>query len=123
VTLFPGCTYCNPQVASVGLTEAKVKESGVAYKVGKFPYAASGKAVAIEHTEGFVKVITEEQTGEILGAHIVGYDATELIAEYVLAMQMEGTIDEIHQTIHAHPTLTEMLMEAASDVHKEAIHI
>jgi dihydrolipoamide dehydrogenase len=123
VTLFPGCTYCNPQVASVGLTEAKVKESGVAYKVGKFPYAASGKAVAIDHTEGFVKVITEEQTGEILGAHIVGYDATELIAEYVLAMQMEGTIDEIHQTIHAHPTLTEMLMEAASDVHKEAIHI
>ena len=123
VKLFPGCTYCNPQVASVGMTEAKVKEAGIDYKVGKFPYTASGKAVAVDHTEGFVKVITDAKYGEILGAHIVGYDATELIAEYVLAMSMEGSVDEIHHTIHAHPTLTEMLMEAASDVHKEAIHI
>jgi dihydrolipoamide dehydrogenase len=123
VTLFPGCTYCQPQVASVGLTETRAKELGKSYKVGKFPYSASGKAVAIDHTDGFVKVITESSTGEILGAHVVGYDATELIAEYTLAMGMEATVDEIHQTIHAHPTLSEMLMEAASDVHKEAIHI
>lgn len=123
VSLFPGCTYCNPQVSSVGMTEAKAKEAGIDYKVGKFPYMASGKAVAVDQTEGFVKLITDAQHGEILGAHIVGYDATELIAEYVLAMSMEGSVDEIHHTIHAHPTLTEMLMEAASDVHKEAIHI
>jgi dihydrolipoamide dehydrogenase len=123
VGVFPGCTYCSPQVASVGLTESKVKEKGIDYKVGKFPYAASGKAVAIDHTEGFVKLITEARTGEILGAHIVGYDATEMIAEYALAMSCELTVDDIHHTIHAHPTLSEMLMEAASDVHKEAIHI
>ena len=123
VSLFPGCTYCNPQVASIGMTEEKVKEAGIDYKVGKFPYTASGKAVAVDHTEGFVKVITDAKHGEILGAHVVGYDATEMIAEYGLAMNSELTIDEIHHTIHAHPTLTEMLMEAASDVHKAAIHI
>ncbi len=123
VGVFPGCTYCNPQVASVGLTEAKVKEQGIDYKIGKFPYTASGKAVATDHTEGFVKLITDAKYGEILGAHIVGYDATEMIAEYGLAMSCELTVDDIHHTIHAHPTLSEMLMEAASDVHKEAIHI
>ncbi|MEQ9824590.1 MAG: dihydrolipoyl dehydrogenase [Puniceicoccaceae bacterium] len=123
VGVFPGCTYCNPQVASVGLTEAKVKEKGIDYKVGKFPYTASGKAVATDHTEGFVKLITDAKYGEILGAHIVGYDATEMIAEYGLAMNSELTVDDIHNTIHAHPTLAEMMMEAASDVHKEAIHI
>jgi len=123
VGVFPGCTYCNPQVASVGLTEAKVKEKGIEYKIGKFPYSASGKAVATDHTEGFVKLITDAKYGEILGAHIVGYDATEMIAEYALAMNTELTVDDIHHTIHAHPTLSEMLMEAASDVHKEAIHI
>ncbi len=123
VTLFPGCTYCNPQVASVGMTEAKAKEEGLDYLVGKFPYTANGRAVASEQSEGFVKLITGKQHGEVLGAHIVGYDATELIAEYVLAMKMEGTIDEIHDTIHAHPTLTEMLGEAAAAVHGEAIHI
>jgi len=120
---FPGCTYCQPQVASIGLTEEKAKESGVAYKVGKFPFAASGKAVAVNHPEGFVKIIVGEKYGEILGAHIIGSDATELITEYGLGMKLEATVDEIHQTIHAHPTMSEALAEAAASVHGEAIHI
>jgi len=123
VTLFPGCTYCIPQVASIGKTEQAIKESGVAYKVGKFPFAASGKAVASNSSEGFVKVISSEEDGEILGVHIIGAEATELIAEYALAMRMEATPREIHETIHAHPTLSEALMEAAADVENEAIHI
>ena len=120
---FPGCTYCQPQVASIGLTEEKAKEDGIEYKVGKFPFAASGKAVAVNHSEGFVKVIVGERYGEILGAHIIGSDATELITEYGLAMNMEATVDEIHGTIHAHPTMSEALAEAAAAAHGEAIHI
>ena len=120
---FPGATYCNPQIASTGLTEKKAKEKRLSYKVGKFPFVAAGKAVAGNHPEGFVKVISDAKTGEIYGAHIIGRDATELITEYCLAMEMEGTIDEIHGTIHAHPTLSEALAEAAADTHKEAIHI
>jgi dihydrolipoamide dehydrogenase len=123
VTNFPGCTYCNPQIASTGLTEKAAKEQGIEYKVGKFPFQASGKAVASNAAEGFVKVLSVPDTGEILGAHIIGHDATELIAEYCLAMGMEGTIDEIHHTIHAHPTLSEALMEAAAATTDEAIHI
>ena len=120
---FPGCTYCQPQVASIGLTEEKAKEDDIEYKVGKFPFAASGKAVAVNHSEGFVKVIVGEKYGEILGAHIIGSDATELITEYGLAMNMEATVDEIHGTIHAHPTMSEALAEAAAAAHGEAIHI
>ena len=120
---FPGCTYCQPQVASIGLTEEKAKQDGVEYKVGRFPFAASGKAVAVNHSEGFVKVLVGEKYGEILGAHIIGSDATELIAEYGLAMKLEATVDEIHQTIHAHPTMSEALAEAAAAAHGEAIHI
>tara|TARA_B100000282_G_scaffold66833_1_gene45036 strand:- start:924 stop:2321 length:1398 start_codon:yes stop_codon:yes gene_type:complete len=120
---FPGCTYCQPQVASIGLTEEKAKEDGIEYKVGKFPFAASGKAVAVNHSEGFVKVLVGEKYGEILGAHIIGSDATELITEYGLAMNMEATVDEIHGTIHAHPTMSEALAEAAAAAHGEAIHI
>ena len=120
---FPGCTYCQPQVASIGLTEEKAKEEGVEYKVGKFPFAASGKAVAVNHPEGFVKILVGEKYGEILGAHIIGSDATELITEYGLGMKLEATVDEIHQTIHAHPTMSEALAEAAASVHGEAIHI
>ncbi len=121
--LFPGCTYCLPQVASVGKTEKAIKEAGIAYKVGKFPFAASGKAVAGNASEGFVKVISAEKDGEILGVHIIGADATELIAEYTLAMELEATPNEIHHTIHAHPTLSEALMEAAAASSGEAIHI
>jgi dihydrolipoamide dehydrogenase len=120
---FPGCTYCQPQVASIGLTEEMAMEKGVPYKVGKFPFAASGKAVAVNHPEGFVKVLVDEKYGEILGAHIIGSDATELITEYGLAMKLEATVDEIHHTIHAHPTMSEALAEAAASVSGEAIHI
>ena len=120
---FPGCTYCQPQVASVGLTERAAKEKGVAFKVGKFPYAASGKARAIGEIEGFVKLILGEPHGEVLGAHIIGSEATELIAELGLAITLEATIDEIEGTIHAHPTLSEMIHEATAQAHGHAIHI
>lgn len=123
VTDFPGCTYCQPQVASIGKTEKKLKEEGIAYKVGKFPFQASGKAVASNQPEGFVKLLVGEKYGEILGAHIVGSDATEMIAEYGLGMKLEATAEEIHNTIHAHPTLSEAMMEAAAAVFGEAIHI
>ncbi len=120
---FPGCTYCQPQVSSTGFTEKVAKEKGLDYKVGKFPFTASGKAVASSESEGFVKVISDAKTGEIYGAHIIGSEATELIAEYGLAVELEATIEEIHQTIHAHPTLSEAVMEAAAASSGEAIHI
>jgi len=119
---FPGCTYCQPQVASVGLTERAAKE-GLKYKVGKFPYMASGKARAIGELEGFVKLILGEQHGEVLGAHVIGAEATELIAELGLAITLEATIEDIEATIHAHPTLSEMIHEATEQAHGHAIHI
>ena len=120
---FPGCTYAQPQVASVGLTERAAKEKGIKFKVGKFPYAASGKARAIGEIEGFVKLILGEPHGEVLGAHIIGSEATELIAELGLAITLEATIDEIEGTIHAHPTLSEMIHEATAQAEGHAIHI
>ena len=120
---FPGCTYCQPQISSTGLTEKAAKEKKLDYKVGKFPFTASGKAVASAESEGFVKVISDAKTGEIYGAHIIGSEATELIAEYGLAVELEATIEEIHQTIHAHPTLSEAVMEAAAATTGQAIHI
>jgi dihydrolipoamide dehydrogenase len=120
---FPGCTYCQPQVASIGLTEKAAKEKGIEYKIGRFPFSASGRAVASAETEGFVKVISDAKTGEILGAHILGAEATELISEYALAMNLESTVEEVHRTIHPHPTLGESLMEAAAATTGEAIHI
>ena len=119
---FPGCTYCHPQVASVGKTERALKEEGVDYKVGKFPYAAIGKAQASGDTEGFVKLLFGKEHGELLGAHIIGDNATELIAEMGLALEMELTTDEIHGTIHAHPTLAEAIHEATLDADGHAIH-
>lgn len=123
VNVFPGCTYCQPQVASVGLTERAAKEKGLKYKVGKFPFMASGKALAVGESEGFVKIIFGEQHGEILGAHIIGADATEMIAEMGLAIEMEATHDELISTIHAHPTLSEAVHEAAEQALGHAIHI
>jgi dihydrolipoamide dehydrogenase len=123
VTIFPGCTYCQPQVASIGVTEKKAKEQGLKFKVAKFPYRASGKAVAAGDPEGFVKLILAEKHGEILGAHIIGADATELIAELGLAINLEATTDELIATIHAHPTLSEMLHEAALAGEGRAIHV
>jgi len=119
----PGCTYCQPQVASVGLTEAKAKEKGYEIKVGKFPFMASGKAFAIGEREGFVKMIFDAKYGEILGAHIIGSEATEMIAEVTLARSLEATGESIIKTIHAHPTLSESIMEAAANAYGEAIHI
>jgi len=123
VTTFPGCTYCQPQVASVGLTERAAKEKGLKFKVGKFPYMALGKARAIGESEGFVKLIVGEPHGEILGAHIIGAEATEMIAELGLAITLEATIDEIEATIHAHPTLSEAVKEATEVAAGHAIHI
>jgi dihydrolipoamide dehydrogenase len=123
LTVYPGCTYCQPQVASVGLTERAAKEKGVAYKIGKFPYLASGKARAVGETEGFVKLIIGVPHGEVLGAHIIGAEATELIAELGLAITLEATTEEIDATIHAHPTLSEMVHEASEQADGVAIHI
>ncbi len=120
---FPGCTYCQPQVASIGLTERAAKESGRKFRVGKFPFSASGKARAIGETAGFVKLIIGEPHGEILGAHIIGPEATEMIAELGLAMTLEATYEEIEATIHAHPTLSESVHEAAGQAFGHAIHI
>ncbi len=116
----PGCTYCQPQVASVGLTEKKAKEMGYEIKVGKFPFTASGKATALGHTAGFVKMIFDAKYGELLGTHIIGSEATELIAEPTLARTLETTEHEIIKTVHAHPTLSEAIMEAAAVAYGES---
>lgn len=123
VKIFPGCTYCQPQVASVGKTERALKDEGVKYKIGKFPFMASGKARAIGEIDGFVKILIGEENGEILGAHIVGPEATELIAELGLAMTLEATYEEIEATIHAHPTLSEAVHEATGAAFGHQIHI
>lgn len=123
VTVFPGCTYCQPQVASVGLTERAAKEQGKKFKIGKFPFQASGKALAVGESDGFVKLIIGEPYGEILGAHIIGAEATELIAEMGLAITLEATHEEIEGTIHAHPTLSEAIHEATGAAFGTAIHI
>lgn len=123
VKVYPGCTYCQPQVASVGLTERAAKEQGLNFKVGKFPFSASGKALAVGEPEGFVKLIIGEPHGEILGAHIIGPEATELIGELGLAMTLEATFEEIEETIHAHPTLSEAIHEATGAAFGLAIHI
>ncbi len=122
VSVFPGCTYCQPQVASVGLTERAAKEKGLKFKVGKFPFMASGKALAVGESDGFVKLIIGEKHGEVLGAHIIGADATEMIAELGLAITMEATYEELIATIHAHPTLSEAVHEAAHASQGHAIH-
>jgi dihydrolipoamide dehydrogenase len=119
----PGCTYCNPQIASVGMTEAKARENGYELKIGKFPFMASGKAFAVGEREGFVKLIFDAKYGELLGAHIIGPEATELIAELTLAKSMEATFETIIKTVHAHPTLSESIMEAAANAYGESIHI
>jgi dihydrolipoamide dehydrogenase len=119
----PSCTYCRPQIASIGLTEAKAKENGREVTVGKFPFTASGKAVALGETEGFVKVVADKATGEVLGAHIVGPEATEMIHEFAVGRTLEATLEEIIHTIHAHPTLSEAALEATLGALGQAIHI
>ncbi len=119
----PGCTYCQPQVASLGLTEEKAQEAGREVKIGRFPFSASGKARAIGATDGLVKLIFDAKYGELLGAHILGSEATEMIAELGVAKTLETTGAGIYNTIHAHPTLSEAIMEAAEDAYGHAIHI
>ncbi len=119
----PGCTYCQPQVASVGLTEEKAIETGHKIKVGRFPFRANGKSIAVGEIEGLVKLIFDEKYGELLGAHIIGVEATDMIAELVLARTLETTVTEVMKSVHAHPTLSEAVMEAAADAMGEAIHI
>ncbi len=118
----PSCTYCEPEVASVGLTEQKARAEGYDVKIGKFPFSASGKARIIGEEEGFVKVVSETKYDELLGVHIIGPHATELIAEACVAMQLESTAEELGRTMHAHPTISESVMEAAEGVHNLTIH-
>ena len=122
VTNFPGCTYCHPQVASVGKTERQLKDEGVEYTVGKIPFVAIGKAIAAGEPDGFAKLLYGKQHGELLGAHIIGDNATELIAEMGLALDQELTAEEIHATIHAHPTMSEVIHEATLAAEGHAIH-
>jgi dihydrolipoamide dehydrogenase len=119
----PGCTYCNPQVASVGLTEKKAKEAGYEVKVGRFPFTANGKAIALGEDQGLVKTIFDANTGQLLGAHLVGAEVTELIQGFVVAMGLETTEEELMHTVFPHPTLSEMMHEAVLDAYGRAIHI
>jgi dihydrolipoamide dehydrogenase len=122
VTNFPGCTYCHPQVASVGKTERALKAEGIEYTVGKIPFVAIGKAIAAGEPDGFAKLLYGKKHGELLGAHIIGENATELIAEMGLALDQELTAAEIHATIHAHPTMSEVIHEATLAAEGHAIH-
>ena len=119
----PNCTYCSPQVASVGLTEEQAKEKGRQVKVGRFSFQASGKAVALGDTEGFVKVVADAEYGEVLGIHIVGPEATEMIAEATMARTLEATLEDVHHSIHAHPTLSETVAEACLAALGRPIHM
>ncbi|MBB6127126.1 dihydrolipoyl dehydrogenase [Mucilaginibacter lappiensis] len=119
----PGCTYCSPEVASVGYTEKAAKEAGYEIKVGKFPFSASGKASAAGAKDGFVKLIFDAKYGEFLGAHMLGYNVTELIAEVVTARKLEATGHEIIKSVHPHPTMSEAVMEAAAEAYGECIHL
>ena len=119
----PGCTYCDPQIGSVGLTEAQAKEKGYQVKVGKFPFVGNSKATIVDSHDGFVKVVSDAKYGEVLGVHIIGPQATELIAECVVAMELEATVEELMFTIHAHPTLSESLLDGFSSVEGMAINV
>jgi dihydrolipoamide dehydrogenase len=119
----PGCTYCHPQVASVGLTEAKAKEAGYKVKVGKFPFIGNGKAIALGEAEGFIKTVFDEATGELLGAHMVGAEVTELIQGYAVGKTLETTEQELMHTVFPHPTLSEMMHESVLGAYGRALHI
>jgi dihydrolipoamide dehydrogenase len=119
----PNCTYSHPEVASVGLTERAARERGFDVRVGKFPFSAISKAAILGDTTGFVKIVADKRYDEVLGVHVIGPRATELIAEAVLGKRLESTVESISHTIHAHPTLAEAMMEAAHAVYGETIHI
>ncbi len=119
----PGCTYCHPQIASVGLTEARAKEGGREVKVGRFPFRGNGKAIALGEPEGLVKTIFDAKTGQLLGAHMIGTEVTELIQGYVVAMQLETTEEDLMHTVFPHPTLSEMMHESVLDAYGRVIHM
>lgn len=119
----PGCTYTSPEIASVGFTEKAAKAAGYEVRIGKFPYSASGKASAAGHKDGFVKLIFDKKYGELLGAHLIGYNVTEMIAELVVARKLETTGMEIIKAVHPHPTMSEAIMEAAAAAYDEVIHL
>jgi dihydrolipoamide dehydrogenase len=121
--LIPGCTYCNPQVASVGLTEAKAKEGGRDIRVGRFPFLGNGKAIALGEDQGLVKVVFDKKTGQLLGAHMIGAEVTELIQGYVVAMNLETTEEELMHTVFPHPTLSEMMKEAVLDAYGRVLNM
>jgi dihydrolipoamide dehydrogenase len=118
----PGCTYSRPQVASVGMTEAQAKEGGRKVKVGKFPFIGNGKAIALGEAEGFIKTVFDEASGELLGAHMIGAEVTELIQGYVVGRQLETTEAELMHTVFPHPTLSEMMHESVLGAYGRAIH-
>jgi dihydrolipoamide dehydrogenase len=119
----PACTYTNPEIASVGLTETAAKAAGYEIRVGKFPFTASGKASASDSKDGFVKLIFDAAYGELLGAHMIGANVTEMISEIVVARKLETTAHEIIKSVHPHPTMSEAIMEAAAAAYGEVIHI
>ncbi|HET9179140.1 MAG TPA: dihydrolipoyl dehydrogenase [Terriglobia bacterium] len=119
----PNCTYCEPEIASTGLTERQARDAGYNVKVGKFPFVGNSKATILGMLEGFIKIVSDERYGEILGVHMIGPRVTEMIAEAVVVMRLEGTVEDLERTIHPHPTLTEAVPEAAHAVHGMAIHI
>jgi dihydrolipoamide dehydrogenase len=119
----PGCTYTQPEVASVGMTEKAAREAGYELKVGKFPFTASGKASAAGAKDGFVKLVFDAKYGELLGAHLIGANVTEMIAELVVARKLETTGEEIIKAVHPHPTMSEAVMEAAAAAYGEVIHM
>ena len=119
----PGCTYCHPQIASVGLTEKKAKEQKREIRVGRFPFMGNGKAIALGETEGMVKTIFDKKTGELLGAHMIGAEVTELIQGFIIAMNCETTEEELIHAIFPHPTLSEMMHESVLDAYGRVIHV
>jgi dihydrolipoamide dehydrogenase len=121
--LIPGCTYCAPQIASVGLTEAAAKEQKLDIRVGRFPFVGNGKAIALGEDQGLVKVIFDKKTGQLLGAHMVGAEVTELIQGYVVAMNLETTEEELMHTVFPHPTLSEMMKEAVLDAYGRVLNV
>ncbi len=121
-TMIPGCTYCQPQIASVGLTEAKAREAGYTLKIGRFPFVGNGKAIALGEPDGMVKTIFDAATGRLIGAHMVGAEVTELIQGYVIAMNLESTEEELMATVFPHPTLSEMMHESVLDAYGQVIH-
>jgi dihydrolipoamide dehydrogenase len=119
----PGCTYCNPQIASVGLTEKKARDAGFDVRVGKFPFIGNGKAIALGEPDGMVKTIFDKKTGQLLGAHMVGAEVTELIQGFVIAMNLETTEEELIHSVFPHPTLSEMMHESVLSAYGRVLHV